>query len=164
MHDNELSWNCRLKLSSSTCKVQAWVLFSDNADITEEPIHAFWRYYAHRRNNRTCELTLMPVLVASLTAASSWSNLGLKAIVNAQSIMRPGKEKRSSIVVYTLHIVSLPGQGTSCPTDTEAHHNHSRARSRQLTPFCLASPQLWLPAGQPWCNSLWLTGLKAPTN
>lgn len=38
--------------------------------------------------------TLIPVLVASLTASTSLSYLGLKVKVNAQSIIRPKKKKK----------------------------------------------------------------------
>lgn len=58
------------------------------------------RTQTHTRNKRIPELTLMPVLVASLTAARSWSYLGLKAMVNAQSIIRPGNRKSHMILWY----------------------------------------------------------------
>lgn len=46
----------------------------------------------------TCGVTLMPVLVASLTASSSLSYFGLKVTVKAQSIIRP--ERSVTLVKY----------------------------------------------------------------
>ena len=40
--------------------------------------------------NTSIQLTLIPVFVASRTASSNLSYLGLKVIVKAQSMIRPG--------------------------------------------------------------------------
>ena len=60
-------------------------------------------------NISVCVLTLIPVLVASFTAAMRLSYLGLKANVYAQSIMRPakliGKHEQNALLMAILHVL-----------------------------------------------------------
>ena len=67
-------------------------------------------------------LTLMPVSVASFTASSSLSYLGLKVTVKAQSIIRPVRASRRTHVIT---LCDTPGRHTHTHTHTLSHNIHS---------------------------------------